>query len=129
MSPLRPKASTLICPFVTRAQEQSAQKKLLKAGATKVVMPYESAGQILAHSILRPNVTDFIESVTTGDMANSNLQLEEVAIAPHSRIAGSTLQQSEIRKKLGIIIVAMKKKDGAMGFDPAAESRLKPAIA
>lgn len=112
-------------PVVTRAQEQSAQKKLLKAGATKVVMPYESAGQILAHSILRPNVTDFIESVTTGDMAKLNLQLEEVAIAPHSRIAGSTLQQSEIRKKLGIIIVAMKKKDGAMGFDPAAESRIE----
>jgi voltage-gated potassium channel len=97
----------------------------LKAGATKVVMPYESAGQILAHSILRPNVTDFIESVTTGDMAKLNLQLEEVAIAPNSRIAGSTLQQSEIRRKLGIIIVAMKKKDGAMGFDPAAESRIE----
>ena len=112
-------------PVVTRAQEQSAQKKLLKAGATKVVMPYESAGQILAHSILRPNVTDFIESVTTGDMARLNLQLEEVAIAPHSRIAGNTLQQSEIRKKLGIIVVAMKKKDGAMGFDPAADSKIE----
>lgn len=44
---------------VTRAQEQSARKKLLKAGANKVVMPYESAGQILAHSILKPNVADF----------------------------------------------------------------------
>jgi voltage-gated potassium channel len=112
-------------PVVTRAQEQGAQKKLLKAGATKVVMPYESAGQILAHSILRPNVTDFIESVTTGDIAKLNLQLEEVAIAPNSQIAGRTLQQSEIRRKLGIIIVAMKKKDGAMGFDPAAESRIE----
>ena len=74
-------------PIVTRAQEQSAQKKLLKAGATKVVMPYESAGKILAHSILKPNVADFIESVTGGDIAKLNLQLEEVAIDPHSRIA------------------------------------------
>ena len=112
-------------PIVTRAQEQSAQKKLLKAGATKVVMPYESAGQLLAHSILRPNVTDFIESVTKGDIARLNLQLEEVAKASHSRIAGMTLQQSEIRQKLGIIIVAMKKKDGAMGFDPAADSTIE----
>ena len=112
-------------PIVTRAQEQSAQKKLLKAGATKVVMPYESAGQILAHSILKPNVADFIESVTTGDMAKLNLQLEEVVIATHSRIAGSTLQQSELRKKFGIIIVAMKKKDGTMGFDPAADSTIE----
>lgn len=110
---------------MTRAQEQSAQKKLLKAGATRVVMPYESAGQLLAHSILRPNVTDFIESVTAGDIAELNLQLEEVAIAPHSQIAGMTLQQSEIRQKLGIIIVAMKKKDGAMGFDPAADSTIE----
>ena len=112
-------------PIVTRAQEQGAQKKLLKAGATKVVMPYESAGKILAHSILKPNVADFIESVTGGDIAKLNLQLEEVAIVPHSRIAGMTLQQSEIRKKLGIIIVAMKKQDGAMGFDPAADSTIE----
>jgi len=55
-------------------------------------------------------------------MAKLHLQLEEVAIAPHSRIAGLTIQQSEIRKKLGIIIVAMKKEGGAMGFDPAADS-------
>lgn len=94
----------------------------MKAGAAKVVMPYESTGQILAQSILRPDVADFIESVTTGDMAKLHLQLEEVAIAPNSRIARMTIQQSEIRKKLGIIIVAMKKKDGATGFDLAADS-------
>lgn len=110
---------------VTRAQEESAKRKLLKAGATKVVMPYQSAGQILAHSILKPNVANFIEAVTSGDMAQLNLQLEEVVISERSRIAGTTLQQSEIRQNLGIIVLAMKKKNGVMGFNPAAESLIE----
>ena len=42
----------------------------VKAGANKVILPYQSAGQILAHSALKPNVVQFIESVTAGDMAN-----------------------------------------------------------
>ncbi len=110
---------------VTRAQEESAEKKLLKAGATKVIMPYQSAGQILAHSILKPNVASFIEAVTTGDMAKLHLQLEEVVISERSRIAGTSLQQSGIRQNLGIIVLAMKKSNGVMGFNPAAESLIE----
>jgi voltage-gated potassium channel len=78
---------------VARAQEESAEKKLFKAGANKVILPYQSAGQILAHSALKPNVVQFIESVTEGDMGKLKLQLEEILISGQSKIAGVTLQQ------------------------------------
>jgi voltage-gated potassium channel len=107
---------------VTRAQEESAEKKLLKAGADRVIQPYQTAGQILARSVLKPNVVDFIESVTTGDIAKMQLQIEEIMISSKSQIVGLTLQQSEIRQNLGIIILAMKKKNGSMGFNPNSES-------
>jgi voltage-gated potassium channel len=107
---------------VARAQEENAARKLLKAGADKVILPAQSAGQILAQSVLKPHVAHFIESVTAGDMAQLNLQLEEILISGSSRIAGLTLQQSEIRQNLGIIILAMKRKDGLMQFNPRPDS-------
>jgi voltage-gated potassium channel len=108
--------------IVARAQEESAQNKLLKAGASKVILPYQSAGLILAQSILKPHVTHFLESVTTGEMAALNLQLAEVFIADRSAMSGKTLQGSGIRQKLGIIIVAMKKKSGTMAFNPTSDA-------
>ncbi len=107
---------------VARAQEENAARQLLKAGANKVILPAQSAGQILAQSVLKPNVAYFIESVTAGDMAQLNLQLEEILISDTSEMAGRTLQQSEIRQNLGIIILAMKKRTGAMQFNPRSDS-------
>jgi voltage-gated potassium channel len=108
--------------IVARAQEESAKSKLLKAGASKVILPYQSAGQILAQSILKPNVAHFLETVTTDEMAALNLQLAEVFITDKSAMAGKSLQQSGIRQKLGVIIVAMKKKNGLMAFNPTSEA-------
>ncbi len=108
--------------IVARAQEESARSKLLKAGASKVILPYQSAGLILAQSILKPHVSHFLEMVTTGEMAALNLQLAEVYIADYSSHANQTLQKSGIRQKLGIIIVAIKKKNGQMLFNPTSES-------
>jgi voltage-gated potassium channel len=108
--------------IVTRAQEESARSKLLKAGASKVILPYQSAGLILAQAILKPHVSHFLESVATGEMAALNLQLAEVYIADQSPHANQTLQNCGIRQKLGIIIVAIKKKNGKMLFNPTSES-------
>ncbi len=107
---------------VARAQEDNAARKLLKAGANKVILPAQTTGQALAQLVLKPNVAHFIESVTTGDMAQLNLQLEEILISVSSGIAGLTLQESEIRQNLGIIILAMRKKSGVMQFNPNPDS-------
>jgi voltage-gated potassium channel len=111
--------------IVARAQEESARKKLLKAGASKVILPYQSAGQILAQSVLKPHVAHFLESVTAGEMAALNLQLAEALIGESSAIANTTLQQSGIRQKLGIIVVAIKKKNGQMVFNPTSDALIE----
>jgi voltage-gated potassium channel len=55
-----------------------------------------------------------------------DLQIEEVAIAPDSRFAGQTVKSSSIRYDLGIIIVAIKKPNGTMVFNPASEVAIEP---
>jgi voltage-gated potassium channel len=105
--------------IVARAEEEGAAAKLRRAGANRVVSPYVIGGQRVALAVLRPSVVDFIELATRSE--HLDLQIEEVAIAPDGRFAGQSVKDSGIRYDLGIIIVAIKKPDGTMVFNPASQ--------
>jgi voltage-gated potassium channel len=102
--------------IVARASEEGAESKLMRAGANRVVSPYSIGGLRIAHTILRPAVVDFIEFATkTG---NIELQMEEVTIPEGSDLVGRSLDQCGFGKKLGIIIVGIKRVTGEMKFNP-----------
>ncbi len=105
--------------IVARAEGEGAEKKLLRAGANRVVSPYAIGGQRVAQAVLRPNVMDFIELATRSE--HLELQIEETEVKPGSTLSGQTLKDSPVRSELGIIIVAVKKPDGKMLFNPAPE--------
>jgi len=104
---------------VARSEEAEAEAKLVRAGANRVVSPYVIGGQRMAMAVLRPNVMDFIELATRSDYME--LQIEEARIEDGSALAGRSLRDSRLRQELGIIIVAIKKPDGRMVFNPAPE--------
>ena len=108
--------------IVTRASEESSERKILRAGADRVVSPYRTGGIRMANTVLKPTVVDFIEFATkTGNM---ELQIEEVIVSPDSKVANSTLKDTGIGRDLGIIIVAIKKSDGTMQFNPGSASKI-----
>jgi voltage-gated potassium channel len=102
--------------IVARAGEEGSERKLLRAGADRVVSPYHIGGLRIAHSVLRPAVVDFIEFATKS--GNIDLRIEEVTIRDNSGLVGRTLDESGIGRDLGIIIVAIKDRDGEMKFNP-----------
>ena len=102
--------------IVARAGEEGSESKLLRAGADKVVSPYHIGGLRMAYTVLKPAVVEFIEFATKS--GNIDLQMEEVTIGVSSPLAGLTLDQCGIGKGLGIIIVAIKKTNGDMKFNP-----------
>lgn len=106
--------------IVSRAGEEGSERKLLRAGADKVVSPYVIGGSRIAHAILRPAVVDFIELVTQSE--HLDLQMEEVDISKSSSICNLSLPDSGIRQKLNIIVVAIKKESGHMDFNPSSGS-------
>jgi len=110
--------------IVARAEEDAAEKKLKRAGATRVVSPYAIGGQRVAQAVLRPAVMDFIELATTSE--HLELQIEETEIAAGSGLAGQSLKDSAVRQDLGIIIVAIKKPGGRMIFNPEPAIILEP---
>lgn len=109
--------------ILARSGEEGSEKKLLRAGANKVVSPYLIGGSRMAQAILRPNVVDFIEIATGRE--HLDLQLEEIFIPPDSGFVGENLATSGFRKETGVIIVGIKKADGTMVFNPESHTRIE----
>ncbi|MBI5848948.1 MAG: NAD-binding protein [Nitrospirae bacterium] len=109
--------------IVARAGEEGSEKKLVRAGADKVVSPYHIGGLRIAHTVLKPAVVDFIEFATKS--GNIDLQMEEVYINETSELIGKSLDECGIGRELGIIIVAIKKPNGEMKFNPTFKSAIK----
>jgi voltage-gated potassium channel len=108
--------------IVARAEEMGAEKKLLRAGADRVESPYEMGGRKMAHAILRPTVTTFMELAMTEGVEWS---MEEVRVREGSPLAGVALKDSGLRQKLDLILVAIKRADGEMLFNPTLETTIQ----
>jgi voltage-gated potassium channel len=108
--------------IVARAGEDGSEQKLRRAGASKVISPYLIGADRMAQAVLRPAVVDFIEFATQTE--NMELKMEEVMISQGSSLAGLAINKSGIRQELGIIIVAIKRADGKMEFNPSPNAVL-----
>jgi voltage-gated potassium channel len=102
--------------IVSRAVEEETESKLLKAGANRVVKPYEIGGHRMTQVLLRPGVVDFIDIIAREK--RFDLQIEETEVKEGSSLIGQTLAESPIRHKLNIIIVAIFHADGHVIYNP-----------
>jgi voltage-gated potassium channel len=108
--------------IVARAESEGSERKLKRAGATRVIAPYAIGGHRVAQAVLRPNAMDFIELATR--TAHLELQIEETKLHAGSTLVGQSLKTSPVKSELGIIIVAIKKPDGKMLYNPTPETVL-----
>lgn len=112
--------------IVARASEEDAESKLLKAGANMVVSPYFYAGQRMARLLTTPHVQRFIDLALSSLGNELDLQIEEIAIGESSRLAGERLEDADLRRRLGVMILAIRRKTGQIEFNPGGEDRLNP---
>ena len=98
------------------------KKHLLTAGVDAVVSPYSFAGQRIAQSLLRPHVVSFLDTATTH--LGMDLEIGEIHITSTSAFAGKTIESSRIRQERGVIVLAIKRREG-MRFNPAPDERIE----
>ncbi|SHJ29848.1 voltage-gated potassium channel [Desulfatibacillum alkenivorans DSM 16219] len=110
--------------IMARANVQSSMPKLMAAGSNKVVSPHDIGAKRMADGILHPNVTDFLELASCN--TQDDINMEEIPVAEDSKLAGVALFESNIRKDLNLIIIAIKKSDGAMSFNPEFSAIITP---
>lgn len=108
---------------VTRANQNETIKTLYAAGADKVVSPFGIGARRMAHAVIRPTVIHFLELAFADE--TTDIHMEEFPVTPASTLVDKTVQEAGIRQDLNLIILAMKKADGSMAFNPSATTRIE----
>ena len=109
--------------ITARADSNRARSKILQAGADQVVCPHEIGGMRMALSTLSPNVVDFMR-IAAGD-EETGLRLEEIRVGEGSGLEGVMLKDSPIRARLDIVVVAIKKPDCKLVYNPRSDTKLQ----
>ncbi|GAB4320590.1 MAG: potassium channel protein [Candidatus Sumerlaeia bacterium] len=107
--------------IVARGEERSSEPKLKRAGADRVVLPYVTGAHQIAHAAIYPNVIDFIDFATRD--TGREYTLEEVRVAEHSRLANHSLAELNLSRRLGLIVIGIK-RNSQMIFNPSADEKL-----
>jgi voltage-gated potassium channel len=109
--------------ILVRTNQHSNRRKILRAGADKVISPYEIGADRMANVILRPNVNQFIEQFqknTSDDHA-----FDEVKVFEGSEMADKTLMELGVRGKFEILIIAvLSAETGQMIFNPGSNQKI-----
>jgi voltage-gated potassium channel len=93
-----------------------------RAGADHVVAPYNVTGHQMAKALLKPHVQQFLE-FTTKNMG-LDVGIEQVRVAEGCPLAERRLDEVHLRRAHGVIVLAIRKADGRMFFNPPADAEI-----
>ena len=111
--------------IVAQASGEIAESKMLKAGADNVISPEVIGGRRMASIILRPTVVSFLDIMTRGS-EDVTLRLEEVRIPPRSSLSGKSINETEIRRETGTLVVGIRKEqNGKITYNPSPSTVLE----
>ena len=100
--------------IVCKAHDETHRQVLLKLGADQVMIPEKENAARLARSLSNPNVLDYIE------LSNEYGIIE---VPAPKRWLEKTLKELNVRAKLGVNIIAVK-RDGKINVSPAADYKI-----
>jgi voltage-gated potassium channel len=106
----------------TRAAEEGAEEKMRRAGADSVFAPYAITGHRLAQALLRPHVVQFLD-FATGDIG-INVAIEQLRVAEGCEAVSKTIREAQLGRDIGVIVLAIRKGDGQMQFNPPADTAM-----
>jgi voltage-gated potassium channel len=109
--------------IVARSSGPDAERKLVLAGADRIVLPYTAAGRAMANLVLKPQVTAFLDVVTTA--TGPDLQLAEIEVRETSSAPGRTIRELRIRHETGALVIALRKPDGTFDTTPEPDTPIE----
>ncbi len=109
--------------ITARTETDEGKKKLLRAGANKVISPYKIGAIRMALTTLRPNLVDFMKIITFDK--ETGLTIEEIQIKPGSPMIDSTLRECAIRKEFGIMVAGIKKTGKDVFLNPSPDTKIE----
>jgi voltage-gated potassium channel len=110
--------------IIARGELQTTEKKLLQAGANRVVLPAAIGALRIAAILTRPSTVELLELVA--GQSTLDVEVDEIVVAAASPLVGKTTVEAEARRRHGLLIVAIKQQSGAMIFNPGTEVVFQP---
>jgi len=105
-----------------RVASEQSEKKMRLAGADYVFAPYDMTGNRMAQVMLKPHVFQFIDFTTKG--MGLDVGIEQFRVPAESGLVSKSLVETRLRKELRVIVLAIRKPDGRMIFNPPAEAEV-----
>jgi voltage-gated potassium channel len=99
--------------IIARASADDAEKKLLRAGADRVISPYKTIGSEMARIALHPQVGE-------GHVDVADYRVEQIKVPDGAPAAGRTV--AEVRGHT--VIVALRRADGKFEPQPAPDAAI-----
>jgi voltage-gated potassium channel len=109
--------------IIARASQEEAKSKLRAAGANTAESPYDIGAASMAHRIIRPTVTSFLDLAFAHK--RKDIQMEEIPVSASSDLVHVMLKDTGIRQKYNLIIIAIKKPDKSMLFNPSFKATIE----
>jgi voltage-gated potassium channel len=103
-----------------RVNSEQSEKKMRLAGADYVFAPYDMTGNRMAQVMLKPHVFQFIDFTTKG--MGLDVGIEQMRVPAQSQSASKTLLDARIREDAGVIVLAIRKNNGRMLFNPPPDA-------
>ncbi len=104
--------------IIARGEYESTEKKLLQAGANRVVLPAATGALRMAAMITRPSAVELIEVVAGRQIAE--VDVDEFELPEDSLLVGTTVRDSQAGSHHGLLIVAIRRSGGELEFNPPA---------
>lgn len=99
--------------IISKANSKSDSKKMLLAGATKVINPYEIGALRMFRLLDKPIISHVLDEILFGD---SLLNIEEFSIMEGSNLDGKYLKDFDFSKEFNIIIIGLTDKELSKDF-------------
>jgi len=104
--------------IISRATEETTQKKLKLAGANNVIMPDKIGGEHMASLVVTPDLIEFLDNLSvSGD--DDSMNVEQI---PFSKVCPEgnelAIKDLDLRKKTGCSIIGYKSPNGEYIVNP-----------
>ena len=110
--------------IVARVRTVSAEEKLRRGGADRIVNPQQIGGHRMGAFVMQPHVSEFLDVVMHD--RSMEFRLEEIVVPRQSPVAGQTLRETQIRDRTGALVLAMRGDDGTFRTNPEPGMTVDP---
>ncbi len=110
--------------IIARGEFPSTEKKLLQAGADRVVLPAATGALRMAAMITRPSTVELVE-VVAGRSIAADVEVDELTLPADNSLVGRTVGETDIRSRHGLLVVGVRHADDKLDFAPGADCRFQ----